>query len=89
MASERLTGGGRRPIADGGASAGVTPTEGRRRSRRRVPAMLVATVLLVVAVLLGVGVGTIGLPPAVSSPPSSTTWVCTSARPCKGSRSAS
>jgi iron complex transport system permease protein len=63
VASERLTGGGRRPIADGGALAGVTPAAERRHARRRVPALLAAAVLLVVAVLLGVGVGTVGLPP--------------------------
>jgi len=60
VASERLTGGGRRPIADGGTLAGVTPDVGRRSGRRRVPALLAAAALLVVAVLLGVGVGTVG-----------------------------
>jgi iron complex transport system permease protein len=63
VASERLTGGGRRPIADGGALAGVAPELGRRSGRRRVPALLAAGALLVVAVLLGVGVGTVGLAP--------------------------
>jgi cobalamin transport system permease protein len=63
VASEGLSERSRRPIADGGTVPRAALADGRRHSRGRVSALLVATALLVVAILLGVGVGTVGLPP--------------------------
>ena len=59
MASDHLTGPVRRPLGGGGQPAAV-PLAG---VRRLVPALVAAGALLAVAVLLGVGVGTVGLAP--------------------------
>jgi iron complex transport system permease protein len=60
VAGDHLTGGGRRPITDGGLLPAGALGGG---DRRRLVALAAAVVLLVVAVLLAVGIGTVGLAP--------------------------